>query len=192
MTSQIPNLAPGSGLYLAALLDAASRLQGAGVGSKSQAAYDAAADLSALLVTYNGAPFAWAGRMTPDRPPYPHNPVNRTNPQVDDYVISQVERAQALDAAAPHVPDLGDLRGVVQADRWAPPAPPEVPAGSFAVKVERTYSARHVGYIVIEAGDLAEAEALALDAIADGLPDDYADTQDSEGYDSAGAWEVGE
>lgn len=64
----------------------------------------------------------------------------------------------------------------------------------FFVQVERTYTARHVAFVEIEADDLDAA----IEAVEAGLPEGeidpteghYDNTHDSEGYDSVDSWSV--
>ncbi len=67
----------------------------------------------------------------------------------------------------------------------------------FMVPIERTYTARHVHYEEIEAADEAAAIAAVQAGLDSGEIDPsgsgtYSDTQESEGYDDADAWEIDE
>lgn len=67
----------------------------------------------------------------------------------------------------------------------------------FIIQVERTYTARHIGSLEIEAADLEEAKALAAKGL-EADEDDYLDpterhyesTEYRNGYDDAEPWEV--
>lgn len=66
----------------------------------------------------------------------------------------------------------------------------------FVIQVERTYTARHIGSVEVVADTLDDAlEKAEAGLEADELdPTDrfYSNTHDSEGYDSAGSWELSE
>lgn len=63
----------------------------------------------------------------------------------------------------------------------------------FRVPVVRTYCARHLGYVEVEAANedaAREAAEALLDEDSSHDPDDYENTHESEGYDDCGSWKV--